>query len=256
MGGDEVEARPWPEFIRWFKSAWVPGQHVALVGPTGTGKSTLACHILRLRWYVLGLDPKGGDSTLASSGLFRRVGSWPPPTDVRKRIEKGQEEGGGPVRLIVGPVVHDPADRVALREAIRAALNGAFTEGGWTLYIDELQLATDRRIMGLGPEVEQILIAARDKKVSLVTSYQAPSWVPPSASRQASWVAMWRTMDKDVVDKMANVLGRDKLMIRAAVEELGDYDVLFGGRRLSDPLLVTCPPPIMPLGEKDADNRR
>lgn len=63
-------------------------------------------------------------------------------------------------------------------------------------------------------------------------------------------------MDKDVVDKMANVMGRDKLMIRVAVEQLGDHDVLFGGRRLSDPLLVTCPPPILPLGDKDDDERR
>lgn len=239
---DRVHARPWPEFIRWFAEEWEPGEHVALVGPTGGGKSTLACHILALRWYVLALDPKGGDRTLAGSGMFERITSWPPGRQLRTTIEEGEV----PVRLVVGPVVRNYSDRAALVSAQRAALVGSFDEGGWTVYIDELQVATDRRIMGLAPEVETNLIAARDKGVSMVASFQAPRWVPPSASQQASWVFMWRTMDRRVVDRMAEVLGRDALMIRKAVQQLGDYDVLVGGRSLQDPLVVTCPPPILP----------
>ena len=75
---------------------WKPGQHVALIGPTGEGKSTYAVGILALRKYVLALDPKGEDETLAASG-YERLTCWPPPGKVRERIAQG-----GTARLIVG----------------------------------------------------------------------------------------------------------------------------------------------------------
>src|ERR1700759_3693265 len=37
---------------------WAPSQHLSLIGQTGTGKSTLAAHLLRPRRYALVLRSK------------------------------------------------------------------------------------------------------------------------------------------------------------------------------------------------------
>lgn len=232
----KVVGVPWSTYIRWFADVWKPGEHVALVGPTGEGKTTHAVGILELRRYILALDPKGGDDTLSRMKL-RRVPTWPLPRDVERDIAEGR-----PARLVAGPVVRTHADRAVLRETCRRALEDAFDRGGFTVYIDEFQLAADRRLMGLHLEAEQLLIAARSKGVSVVTSYQAPAWVPTSASRQATWVTIWPTRDIDVIKKLGQIMGRPWRELEAAISELPRFHTLTVGRNPRAPLVMTTAP--------------
>lgn len=71
-----VVGLPWDQFRRYIRWAWKPGQHFALIGPTGEGKTTFASGILEDRRWVLALDPKGEDDTLTQSG-FQRVSCLP-----------------------------------------------------------------------------------------------------------------------------------------------------------------------------------
>lgn len=227
---------PWETFQRWWGDVWEPGQHVALIGPTGTGKSTFAVGILRGRKYVAVFDTKGGDSTLAKAG-FERVSTWPPPRDVREAIADGK-----PAHLLVGGLVKTSEDREKLLEVQRKALREIFTEGGWTVYADELQLLADRRMGKMGSEIETLLVAARDKAISVVSSYQAPAWVPTAASRQATWVVVWPTRDEDVIRKLGAIMGRPKAELQAALHELDDHMVLIVGRNPRAPLVLTKAP--------------
>lgn len=234
----DIEAMTWKKFQEWFAKAWKPGQHVALIGPTGMGKTTLACGILPLRKYVLAIDPKGGDSTLESLksvGFHRSM--WPPSRDDRKALREGR-----PVRLIVGPIIQSKDDLPKQKVVFQAALDGAFDEGGWTVYVDELQLMADRRMLNLTTSVERNLIAARDRGVSMVTSYQRPANVPRAASDQATWLAVCYTRDIDVVNRLAEMVGRPKAEIRGAVSGLERYSFLLFSQIPTEPIRVIRPP--------------
>lgn len=233
----EVLGLAWPDFLEWFGPRWEPSQHVAIIAPTGQGKTTVLCGILGLRNYVLALDPKGGDSTLAATG-YPRLSKWPPPKKVYDAMAEKK-----PQAFRVGPVVRTRLDRPRLKAVLREALLGAFDDGGWTLAVDEFQLAADRRMMNLGTEVEELLIAARDKGLSVVTLFQAPRWVPRAASDMASWVFVGMTRDVDVISRLAEILGRPKAEIRGAVEGLGSvpFSWLVAGNNPREPLVVTIP---------------
>ena len=96
------------QFIPWLRTAWEPGQHVALIGPTGEGKSTFAGGILNQRKWVLALDPKGEDETLSATG-YKRLTRWPPSSKDRDRIAEGK-----PARFIIGGPVGSPSTRRCL----------------------------------------------------------------------------------------------------------------------------------------------
>lgn len=237
-----VVGQRWREFLRSFTlERWQPGEHVAGIGPTGVGKTTLMAHIIPSRKYVIAVDPKGGDTTLGALERrgFERCSQWPPPRRVFEQIARGE-----PARLIVGIPVHDKKDRAKLRALLRDTFEGVFTMGGWTLYIDELQIATDRRLMGLGTQIEENLIAARDKKVSVVSSFQRPANVPRTASDQASHLIVWYTRDDDVVKRIAEMMGRPKPEVRGAVRGLEEHCILCVSRNPREPMIVTRPPPL------------
>jgi hypothetical protein len=217
---------------------------MSVIAPTGAGKTTLVAGLLDLRRYVLALDPKGGDSTLSGLG-YERLNKWPGEKELAETVSRNDEDGR-PSRFIVGPVVRTEADMVKLRNVCKQALDGAFNMGGWSVYVDELQIATDPRMMSLRQEADRMLIAARDKGISFISSYQAPSWVTPHASKMSTWVAVSRTRDTDVVNRLAEILGRPKAEIRGAVAGLEKFSWLIIGRDPDAPLRVTLPDFIAP----------
>jgi len=60
----KVVALSWNVFLAWLSDAWHPSHHMAIVGPTGEGKTTFAVPVLKLRKWVMVLDAKGEDATL------------------------------------------------------------------------------------------------------------------------------------------------------------------------------------------------
>jgi hypothetical protein len=242
----EVEPLVWDsQFVPWFRGAWDPGEHVGVIAPTGAGKTTFVGGLLKAcRRYVLAFDPKGGDSTLAGLG-YERLATWPGERKLANMVADN-DEAGRPSRYIVGPVVRTEGDLVKLQAVMRAALTDAFRMGGWTLYADELQILTDPRMMNLRSEVDRILVAGRDKSLSFVSSFQSPSWVTPQASRQATWCAVSYTRDVDIVNRLAEILGRPKPEIRGALLGLDKFTWLLVGRDPREPVRVTIPDYIAP----------
>ena len=239
-GGMQIESLEWGEFLEWFDVAWKPGQHVALVGPTGAGKTTLVVGILPKRKYVIALDPKGGDGTLSaleSKGFIHSP--WPPGKQTRKDIEQGK-----PARLIVGSGLGNIENLPTLRSQISQALDDSYNERGWTVYIDEAQIVADRRLMNLTGKIERNNIAARDRKVSMVASFQRPAHVPRTTGEMSTWFFVYYTRDIDTVGRIAEMAGRERAVVRGMVAGLPEYYVLLFSRNPRDPVRITVAPKV------------
>jgi len=235
-GPERVIAAEWDMLLAWFADEWKPGQHVALIGPTGEGKSTFAVGTLGLRKWVLALDPKGEDETLSASG-YQRITSWPPPSKIRDDIAEGK-----PARLIVGGSTRTREEMAKLAELMKQAIEGVRAEGGWTIYADEFQLLADRRMYGLDKEIETLLIAARSRGTSVVTAFQAPAWVPKAGTRQATFVVLWPTRDRVMIKTVAEAMGRPWHELAEAVDELPPYHVLIIPKRIRAPMVLAHAP--------------
>jgi hypothetical protein len=221
---------------------------MTILAPTGQGKSTILCEILNGcgRKYELALDPKGGDSTLAALG-WPRVRTIP---QQKKWYQFWRRDifdlmaAGEPYRAIVGRVARTEDDWIRLKLELERTLREAFNQGGWTIAIDEFQILSDKRLLDLGTASERLLIAARDKGVSVVTLFQAPRWVPRAAVDQSQWIFIGLTRDRDVVDRISEILGRDLSEIRGAIEGLAsrEFAWLLARNNPRKPLIVTRPP--------------
>ena len=249
-----VIGMPWDTFLRHMRERWEPGQHIAMIGPTGEGKSTFAGGLLSLRRYVMALDPKGEDETLSRTG-YQRVTRMPTEIPWHERalkstaaarqweqIHKDIAEGRG-ARIIVGASTRTPAEDARNQALMREAIGYCRMAGGWTLYVDEHELLSSQRMYHLGPPIERMLNTARTLGTSVVTSYQAPAWVSHHATRQARFAVTWATGDRDMVKRIASSMGRDWRQVAAAIDELPRYHALVIPRgKNGGPLICTSAP--------------
>ncbi len=230
-----------------------PGQHMAVIGPTGCAKTTHAVGFLTAcRKYVLALDPKGEDETLAASG-FVRVTELPKHgwrslrgedqktwREIQKRIDSGQD-----AKVIVGGGARTDDEDVALRQLMREAITYSRHAGGWTLYVDEFELLSSQRMMKLGDMIERMLITARRDKTSVVTTFQAPAWVSKHATRQARRAVLY-PQSANMVKSIAEEMGWDWRELAAILDELPEWHTATIGRgRQAGPAVITSAPKIV-----------
>lgn len=148
---------------------------------------------------------------------------------------------GKSVKYLIGPKTRKRRDRPFLRDVQEQALEGAWDDGGWTVAIDELQIAADK--MGQADSIDELLIAARTKKVSVISLFQRPADVPRAAYQMASWIFLGLTLDVDTINRLAEIVGRPKYEIRGAVNGLArvDYSWLVVPNNPRRPMVLTLP---------------
>ena len=194
---------------RW---SWEQGQHVTLIGPTGSGKSVLARAILPRRSHVVWVATKPQDriiDDLVSDGFVVRD-EWKP--------------GDSADRIILHPVRRRSAseDRQLAREQIGRMLDDAYVQGGWTVVLDESRYVTGT--LNLSGKVETLWLQGRSLGVSIVSGSQRPRHVPLEAYSQASHLFIWRTKDRQDLKRLAEFSGEvDPGILAAAVAGLPDH---------------------------------
>jgi hypothetical protein len=250
---------PWDDFVLWLRGRktehqvsqetvtlgppWKPGQHWAHIGKTREGKTNfVVAKAQACRSYVMALDPKGNDPTLVKSG-WTRVDGVPPHKRFPKEIQKALDEER-PVSIIVGSGTRTRADDEANRVLMGQAVEYARESGGWTVIVDEHQVASDPRMYRIGPEIARMAVSAASDKTSVEVCMQYVSWSEKAPLRQATFVSFWHSRSKDLFQKLALEVGRDWRELAQIADELPKYYVATLSDDLRAPVIVTRPPKI------------
>lgn len=223
-----TRARPaapveWDAWYSWFADEWAQGEHLSIIGPTGTGKTTLEIELLKIRQYVVFLATKPADEKIA--GLeqrgYTRVDAWPrfPPDDVERYLlwPKGSGSMGGESKGRQRAVVHD-----ALKRIFEGPRGGK--PGRWCVCVDEARYVADPKYLGLSGDINQLLIQGRSVYVSMVLGFQRPSWVPQEAYDQPSHLFIAGDNDRRNVNRFREIGGVDGATLAATVRTLGPYE--------------------------------
>lgn len=218
---------------------WKQDQHVGLIGPTDSGKSTLSYAILPQRKYTAFFATKPADRVLeqfASKGGYVRSETWPPKHGrVRKRAYTAEE---APKRLLwpdastLGAVGNQKA-------VFKQAFDDIYSQGGWNVVWDEFWMMTS--ILGMEDEARIMLQQARANDMAFVMGAQRPSRIPLELFDQSTHLFFWRDNDEINLKRMGGIGWLSSGPIRSFVANLDPYQVLYINTRKGWMYRTTAP---------------
>ena len=232
---------PADEFVRDY---WTidRGEHVSLIGPTGTGKTTLGMKLLAgataqhddTTGVVLAMKPHKrpprpgerrkvtGDETVAN--LTRDLGgrvlrSWPPP-----RLWPWERP---PAFWTLWPehTFDIDLDEQRHAEMFGRLLVDRYRRGSSWVFADETYSLTHE--MGLAKPLVTLWTKGRSMDTGLIGATQKPSHVPLWMYSQASHVFLWNDPDKRARQRLGEISGFDPAVIRSVVNQLNGHSCLY-----------------------------
>lgn len=229
----EVPRVPWDVFTR-DELHWQAGEHFALIGPTGQGKTTMLLNLLPLHPYVVVFATKPRDTTmeaLVSTG-YLRLERWRSldPRDFPRRVL-------WPDATRLNSVTNQ-------RDVFHEAFGAIYREGGWTVALDETWYVANT--LKLGGDIKLYLLQARALGVSLVCATQRPAMIPLEVYDQSTHLMFWRDNDESNLKRISGISYRSAALIRYVVSNLDRHQVLYVNTRTGRMLRTRCPNIIIP----------
>lgn len=225
-GARRPESKPapmvkWDEFLG-FHFDWAQGEHITLVGPTGTGKTTLALELLPIRDFVLAIATKQRDPVLyrLEEQGYLRQDRFSIPADVHPRV------------VLAAPLPQGADSLGEQREIVKEALLAVYRQGGWCVYLDELRYITD--YLRLARDVELLWQQGRSAGISVIGGTQRPAFVPLAAYDQATHVFFWRDNDRRNLERIGGLGAHDSQAIIREVASLPKFTVLYVNTRTGE----------------------
>lgn len=206
------------DWLARMRSDWKQGEHVAIMGQTGRGKTTVSRDLLTCRDWVVALAVKRDDDILESFTKlagYRRT-SWPPAYDVHRAL------------VWARPQSLEWAEVRKQAAAVHKVLNDVFRNGGWAVLLDDVAYICNT--LGLKKDVSLLLNQARSSHSSLVSCMTQPSSVtqaiPSEVWRQVRHLVAFRYRNKRDIGIIADITGYDDSEIRKWMIQLREYDFL------------------------------
>lgn len=241
----DVAPAPAVDYETWFNTfrrEWKQGEHISVIGTTGTGKTILETELLKVRDHVVFIATKPEDTSLSrlEKRGYVRVHAFPkhPPDDIDRYL-----------LWVPGAGSMSPEAQLRDRAVIKDALTRIFEgpkggrPGRWAVCIDEARYVSDPAFLGLQQQIKHILIQGRSLKLSLVLGFQRPSWVPAEAYDQPSYLFIAQDNDRRNVQRFREIGGVDGETVAQTVKALRRFEWCFVDARPGggDVLRITVP---------------
>ena len=210
------------EFLQLFWSRQEAGQHLVALGPTGRGKTTTMGRLLERPATDGVLISTIGKPDPALQHLGKPAKEWPPRMPLKLLMHDNL-----PFIRRFENVPKQPKDFSTVKQTYANLLRWMFARPGWTIYLPDLQIVSDPKMMGLGKEVEQLLLTLRKEKSSVYMDGQAPRWIPSAANDQTSHVLVWKTRDNRVRKRLSELANIPMDLFDSLMNTMGRFDIVW-----------------------------
>jgi hypothetical protein len=194
-------------------SKWKQGEHVVIVGDTGTGKTYLESKLLSYRKYILYLQSKTDDIKFDG---FRKI---------KVALDVGSnpfDDGGQRItKWLLQPKLIDLREQ---RYQFSRVFEKAWHEGNWTVVVDETFFLTHK--LKLGDDLDMLLTQGRSKGITMIVGMQRPAWISRFSLSQATHAFIFRCEGRDVKSLSDSLSPK----IVKPVQELTGHDFVYFNR--------------------------
>lgn len=206
---NELQYFTYDQYLDYMRRHWHNGQHIGIVGSTGSGKTNIIQDLIGIRKHAVVFATKSKDKTLEKFGL-PKIKSWPGQFDQTH------------VMLWIKP--KQLGDFREQQAGFYLAMNDIYQVGGWCVVYDDLFYVANT--LGLKRAVQMFYTQVRSQNVSIISNMQRPRWVLVEAITEATYLILFRLHDTVDLERVAEGTGYNKKELIAANDILEPYEFL------------------------------